>query len=231
MADEYQRLIHTRLDSPRAAGVAGIIFSVLLLTSQGLLWSIGRVQPANISQTRLEAASDVTQIAITLIPFAGIAFLWFTGVIRDQLGEREDKLFSTVFYGSAILFIAMMFLWASTLSAILAISVEISRVETDVLAYGVALTNRVADDYSMRMAGVYMLSVGTIWMRTRVVRRWLIVTTYVMALGFILLADSIRGIRFAFPVWVFLVSIYTLYVSYRRDDRQPSAAISESPDE
>jgi len=30
------------------------------------------------------------------VPFAGIAFLWFIGVLRDRLGEFEDRFFATV---------------------------------------------------------------------------------------------------------------------------------------
>ena len=48
------------------------------------------------------------------MPFAGIAFLWFIGVVREQLGEVEDRLFSTVFLGSGLLFLAMLFTGAST---------------------------------------------------------------------------------------------------------------------
>ena len=45
----------------------------------------------------------------SLMPFAGIAFLWFIGVVRDGFGRYEDKFFSTVFIGSGLLFLAMMF--------------------------------------------------------------------------------------------------------------------------
>jgi hypothetical protein len=47
--------------------------------------------------------------ALTLVPFAGIAFLWFMGVVRSHLGRLEDQFFSTVFYGSGLLFLAMLF--------------------------------------------------------------------------------------------------------------------------
>ena len=43
------------------------------------------------------------------MPFAGIAFLWFIGVVRDRLGRLEDQFFSTVFFGSGLLFLAMVF--------------------------------------------------------------------------------------------------------------------------
>jgi hypothetical protein len=35
-------------------------------------------------------------IGLNLIPFAGIAFLWFIGVIRDRIGAHEDRFFATV---------------------------------------------------------------------------------------------------------------------------------------
>jgi len=43
------------------------------------------------------------------MPFAGITFLWFIAVVRDGFGRLEDKFFTTVFLGSGLLFLAMMF--------------------------------------------------------------------------------------------------------------------------
>ena len=57
--------------------------------------------------------------AILMIPYAGIAFLWFIGVIRDQLGDAEDRLFSTVFLGSGLLFMALTFIAAALASGLL----------------------------------------------------------------------------------------------------------------
>ena len=52
-------------------------------------------------------------IALNLIPFAGIAFLWFIGVVRDRIGGREDRFFATVFLGSGFLFVGMLFVAAA----------------------------------------------------------------------------------------------------------------------
>ena len=52
-------------------------------------------------------------MAIGLVPFAGIAFLWFMGVACDLLGHLEDQFFSTVFTGSGLLFLGMVFIWAA----------------------------------------------------------------------------------------------------------------------
>ena len=48
-------------------------------------------------------------LALNIIPFAGIAFLWFMGVLRDRFGQQEDRFFATVFLGSGLLFLAMLF--------------------------------------------------------------------------------------------------------------------------
>ena len=44
-----------------------------------------------------------------MAPFAGIAFLWFIGVLRNRVGALEDQFFSTVFLGSGLLFVASLF--------------------------------------------------------------------------------------------------------------------------
>ena len=51
-----------------------------------------------------------------LAPFAGIMFLWFVAVIRDQIGEREDRFFATVFFGSGLLFVGLLFTTAAVVS-------------------------------------------------------------------------------------------------------------------
>lgn len=103
--------IRQTMRTPRAAAIAGIIFSCLLIASLLLIWiSI----PANPLGPATDVISHVKAIsfALNLLPFAGIAFLWFIGVLRDRLGEREDRFFATVFLGSGLLFTAMMFIGA-----------------------------------------------------------------------------------------------------------------------
>src|SRR5271169_6103524 len=92
-------LIRQRLKTPRAAAIAGIIFSVLFMTSLVLIWvSI----PDNPLGPTAEVISHLKTLSLSfnLFPFAGIAFLWFIAVVRDRLGELEDRFFSTVYLGS-----------------------------------------------------------------------------------------------------------------------------------
>lgn len=54
------------------------------------------------------ARKDAARVGLALAPFAGIAFLWFIGVVRNRIGEAEDRFFATVFLGSGLLFIALL---------------------------------------------------------------------------------------------------------------------------
>ena len=62
------------LKTPRAAAVAGILFSVLLLTSIFLIVQTLRVHPRDPGDWLRVQAWKVA-LALNLIPFAGIAFL------------------------------------------------------------------------------------------------------------------------------------------------------------
>jgi hypothetical protein len=89
---------HQTLAPPRGAAIAGVIFSVLMIVCLGL---VRYAIPANstepgpwlVEPDRRRAVG----LALDLVPFAGIAFLWFVGVLRNRLGECEDQFFATVF--------------------------------------------------------------------------------------------------------------------------------------
>ena len=95
--------------SRRAAAIAGIVFAVLLITALTMLriaLSEGSLQSLQGDASR----RTLIRVSLHLVPFAGIAFLWFIGVVREQIGVVvEDRLFSTVFLGSGLLFLAMLF--------------------------------------------------------------------------------------------------------------------------
>src|SRR3954454_7873584 len=115
MAHQYD-LTKTNLRTPRAAAVAGIIFSITLFLTFWLLRVSIPTGPSG-SNAWLADHTKALTIALSLIPFSGIAFLWLIGVLRDRLGQREDRLLATVFLGSGLLFLAMLFSAAAVASA------------------------------------------------------------------------------------------------------------------
>lgn len=217
MSEENILLIQRQIRSPRSAAVAGIIFSLLMIASMILISTITSVTLADISRDWLETRVDTASLALGLVPFAGIAFLWFTGVIRDHVGDMEDRFFATVFLGSGIAFVVLLFIWAATIGAIFgsfALAADIL-VDNDIFIFGFAFMNQIVSNYALRMAGVYMLSISTLWTRTGIMPRWLTITSYIVALGFLFFAGTFREARFIFPAWVFLVSVYILIANRR----------------
>ncbi len=222
MAEETERLIRREVRSPRSAAIAGILFSLLTSISMILLYNSVTPSPADIGSDWLETWSDEATVVLVLIPFAGIAFLWFTGVIRDLLGDLEDKFFATIFFGSGIILVVMMYIWAAAFGAIFgtySVAADVL-VDNDIFIYGSVFMNQVIGNYFLRMAAVYMLSIGSLWTKTDVIPRWLVIVTYVVGLGFLLFASRIRAARFVFPAWVLLVSVHILVLNYRRRQDQ-----------
>jgi len=229
--EDREQLIRREVRSPGSAALAGIVFSLLMIASMVLLHRSAGTNLVDVGPEWLERWSGAASVVLVLVPFAGIAFLWFTGVMRDLMGALEDKFFSTVFLGSGIILVVMMYVWAAAVGAVLgtyALTADVP-VGRDVYVYGLVFMDQIIGSYYLRMAAVYMLSIGSLWMRTRVVPRWLMLVTYVVGFGFLLFAGGLRETRFLFPGWVLLVSVYILIINYRRrkglagEDRQTVA--------
>ncbi len=205
-----------RLTTPRAAAVAGIIFALLFAASLVFLrLSIPSDLTSEIEWIR--QSRHYLSTALVLMPFAGIAFLWFIGVIRDRFGELEDRFFSTVFFGSSLLFIGMVFVAMAVAGALVA-SVDVDgnyTISRDVVVFGRALMLQISNVYALRMAGVLMFSLGTIWRHTRLMPRWLVGLTYLIACALLLIISLNLWVTLLFPAWVLLVSVYVLLQSHR----------------
>ena len=101
-------LTRPQLKTPRAAAVAGILFSVVLIAEILVFQLLVRADPRETGAW-LRTSSKEVVLTLNLVPFGGVAFLWFIGVLRDRLGELEDRFFATVFLGSGLSFLAMLF--------------------------------------------------------------------------------------------------------------------------
>ena len=222
MAEETERLVRRELRSPRAAAIAGIVYSLLIITVMILTAGAATVRPENVTREWLETWSGTFSLVLTMVPFAGIAFLWFTGVVRDRLGRYEDKFFSTIFLSSGIITVLLLLLWAAIFGAMLDTTTltGIGLIDRDIYLFGYTFMNQILGNYALRIAGVYMTAIGTLWYKTRVMPRWLTLITYVLALGFLVGAQRIREARFIFPVWVLVVSVYILILNYRQTHHQ-----------
>ena len=161
------------------------------------------------------------------MPFAGIAFLWFIGVVRDGFGRYEDKFFASVFLGSGMLFLAMTFVAAGLAAGLVASSALLEQAGD---ASGVSPLAQVViialfKTYAIRMAAVFMISLATIWLKTGLMPKWLVGTTYLVAVSLLIGSDISTWIVLAFPTWVLVVSLLALVragvIDLHFDDEEP----------
>jgi len=200
-----------RLVTPRAAAVAGVLFAVLLGTSTVLLRM--SVPPLDADSGEWIAANEYRiDLALWLIPFAGIAFLWFIAVARERLGRFEDQFFSTVFIGSGLLFLAMMFAAAAGAGAIVAAAANDPEgfASSTTYTYARQAVTQILAVYALRMAAIFQLSQASLWLRTRVMPRWMALVTIVVALLLLFVFTQAWWVVLVFPAWVLLVSVYIL---------------------
>ena len=180
--------------SPRAAAVAGIIFSVLLAVALSLVRSAAPSDPDAAGDWLVDGGRrKAVVVALNLLPFAAIAFLWFIGVVRDRIGEGEDRLFATVFLGSGLLFVAMMLSAAALAGGLLFTANDnaLSASQLGIWDFGRRITNTLLNVYAMRMAAVFTATTTTLAVRLRLIPRWLAVAGYLTAAALLLAVGAI----------------------------------------
>jgi hypothetical protein len=197
------------LRTPGAAAVAGIVFAVLLISALVLLRLSVPAHPG-VAGVWLTDSGRRTAVAagLNLVPFAGIAFLWFIGVIRDRIGAHEDRFFASVFLGSGLLFVGMLFVAAAVGGGLIAASSGSSAPPgADTLVLGRNVTSILLNVYSMRMAAVFTLTTVTIARRTHIVSRWLEVAGLAAALVLLVGIGISAWVELLFPAWILALSI------------------------
>src|SRR5689334_7689791 len=157
------------LAPPRAAAIAGLIFSLLMLISLGII----RVAVPEVlgEQSTVNARfGRAITLSLHLVPFAGLALLWFMGMLRNRIGASEDQFFGTVFLGSGLLFAASAIASAVLGSSHLRPGQQVSR---EVYYFARQVGYSFLNIFAVRMAGVFIFSTCVIALRTGIFPRWI----------------------------------------------------------
>jgi len=214
---QANEVTRANLKTPRAAAVAGVIFSALLITA---FWLFRKAIPADPLESGAWLSTDTRSVAfaLNLIPFAGIAFLWFIGVLRDRLGPTEDRFFATVFFGSALLFLAMLFTGAAITASLLLVSAADPNALTNSTTFQLAraIVYNIMNVYAIKMAAVFMISTSTVALYTALAPRWIAYLGYLLALVLLIGSYYVSWSFFVLPAWVLLVSIHILIDNFDR---------------
>ena len=200
-----------KLTTPRAAALAGILFSVLLITSLAIIRISVPADQADVGEW-ISDSWKIVNIALNIVPFAGIAFLWFIGVVRDRLGQDEDRFFATVFLGSGLLFLGLLFMSAAIAGSTINLygSSQNIPISSGIYTFGRTTTYEIMNVYTMKMAGVFMISTCTLSLRTGIIPRWMAFLGIVLALFLLFSIGFFAWASLVFPLWVFLISVHIL---------------------
>ncbi|MFO0818020.1 MAG: hypothetical protein U1A77_08775 [Pirellulales bacterium] len=207
--------------APRGVAISGILFSVLFAVALVLIRLAVPADPNDpgewIADVRLRA---LVRFGLNLVPFAGISFLWFVASLRNRIGLREDRFLATVFLGSGLLFVAMLFASTAVASATLENVMEgriAPQSETYVLAR--RLTYTIMNTFGAKLAAVFIFVSSTIGLRTAFLPRWLAYLGFATGLVLLMTITSFAWIGLLFPIWVGLVSVYVLVTENRPSGR------------
>jgi hypothetical protein len=204
-----------QLRAPWAASVAGLLFAgfftaaLVLMRNQSLIGATDS-ELVDIFATGGDLAGVIG--GLYLAPFAGIMFLWFVAVIRDQIGEREDRFFATAFLGSGLIFVALLFT-ASAVASAPAVGTRYLGQAAPTAAEiesARALSYTLLFAFATRAAAVFLLATATIGIKSATFPRWFAWTGYLLGIALLLGVTFWDWVVLVLPAWVAVVSIFIL---------------------
>ena len=222
------RELPATIRTPRAAAVAGILFALIFGAALSLTRLALPARPSDAGEwLTVRSRREEMQFALGLLPFAGIAFLGFIGVIRDRLGDREDRFFATVFLGSGLLFVGLVFVAAAVAATVVAVGAG-GTPDPQVWAFGRRLAFTLINTYALRMAAVFTLVTTTLTRRLGAIPRWLMVVGYVVGVVLLFAITQQQNLEILFPAWVLLFSVYILVSGRSRARLQRQRGVNDS---
>ena len=213
-ADGEARLERPGVRTPRSAAYAGMAFSLLLtLSLLAIQFALSEKPSDSADLLTTSPQREILLVGLSLVPFAAIAFLWFVGVIRDWIGEREDRFFATVFLGSGLLFVGVLLI-GEAMAAGMVVSVHANPQAFAATAPDWWTTSlNICDQLfqaSLQMAGVFTTATTLLLARTRTGPRWLTISGRVTALLLIVAVFFTKWTGLLFPLWIFALSVTIL---------------------
>ncbi len=217
--------VERRAATPVAGAIAGMLFAVLFSASMIIIMAT-MAQIKSGTGASLESSLPSFELALGLIPFAGLFFLWFVAVARLQLGRFEDQFFATIFMGSGYIFLGLTFVAAALAGASLA-SAQQDPAFASSSTYDFArlAAAQLLTVFVPKILGVFTLSQSILWLTTKVMPRWMGVIAVLVAFTLLLgIGQQTLWVVLIFPAWVILVCAYILVNHFRSPVRAQEVA-------
>lgn len=192
-----------------AAGV-GLLASALL-TAIFLMLSGSLAGHGDRLDVILQRSPAVLGTAAALVPFAAVAFLWFMAAVRDQVGEREDRLIATLLLGSGLLFLSGLFLLAAVTAGVVTASQPPAASDPGMARFVRAAAYNIAHDYIVKTSIVFMIATSTLILRARSAPRPFAFAGYGAAIAMLFGSYFSDDVFLAMPLWIALISLHILF--------------------
>jgi hypothetical protein len=196
----------------------GIAYSVLFLLAALLMSFVPGPKASDQEIANFYSSEDkrlVILVGLYLMPFAGIAFIWFIVALRMWISfsvRRENALLSNIQLVSGIVFVALFFA-AAAANSVLAASMEFTDAPVDpVIArefplYGSSLLFV----FGMRMGAMFVFTTSNIGRTSGALPRWFAYLGFGVGLFMLLSASFQWWFVLVFPVWLLILSGFLLY--------------------
>lgn len=195
--------------------MAGIVFSITSVLALSLLRALphqwdNEIYPWRADDTNARALS----LGLGIASVAAVALLWFVAVVRRRVGKREDQFFSTVFLGSAIVYVCLWLVGAANLAA--PAMVRNGQLDPASIDLAEAVAAGLLLVVGTRIQAVFVASASTIFLRTSVLPNWVGYLGYLVAAVLFVVPVVYSPLGLAMPIFVFVSSVMILV--HRRDE-------------
>jgi hypothetical protein len=147
---------------------------------------------------------------IYVLPLAGVAFLWFMGLLRTWLHSRASRvseLFSTVQILAAAIFVALVLMAAGAGTAgIMSQSVGAGVVSVDAARLFPSFSRTLLLIFALRMAAIVVMTSAAVGHQALLFPRWFRVISTVIAVLLFITATLSEWLLLLFPVWVLMLA-------------------------
>jgi hypothetical protein len=189
----------------RTSAVSGLAFAVLFTVALVLVHQAPNLSASTAQYAAFYQKGNGTVLVtagLYVVPFAGIAFLWFAASTRELV--RSRALPRTLQLSSGIAFVCLLFAGTALVGAVALLtrysdnplpSPDIARALTSA-GFGMVFV------YGVRAAAMFLITTTTLARRTGLIPTWYAVVSYLAGLFLLVTTTFHPAVLLVFPAWV-----------------------------
>jgi hypothetical protein len=197
--------------------IAGATYALLFIISYWLMLDVPNQDASADELGDYYASTDgriINLVALYLLPFGGIAFLWFVVSLRMWISVRAvrpiNALFSTVQFASGLLFLALLFASAAAISI-----GPVTYTGPDDLPHTVVTREfplfgtSLFFIFATRMGAMFVFTTTRICASAAIIPKWFTYVGLVVGVVMLLTSSFNRWMIVVFPIWVLVLCLLT----------------------